>query len=393
MKREKKQFKYQLIHDALAAKIAAGLLEQLPSEENLCREFDAGRNIVRQALQMLSEEGYIIKGRGKRTQICHRKFADPIREAKLVLLQRHDYLGVSNNPVYAGIVSRLLEIAAQKGCHPEMLYLPEAGNPGYARFVVRQLREADGIFLTSLRPREPVPEIEEILLAHPRTICVDNAVGTLGKYHVGTDNYAGGLLAAGLVAGAGCKRPLIYSCGDSFETYSPMLERCIGFRDGCQIHLGGFDRKEQLVVDEVFPEYHVIFERMKRLLSEKDFDAVFVLSDLAAAHVVRALRALGRSVPGEISVIGFDGIAQHGVFKDLTSIRQNIEAVSEQSFSLMEKLLRNEIVTGNISLSAPSLKEGGTLILRDTAVAGSFLSGAAQSRGKSPHSTGAGTAG
>ena len=59
MKQKKKLFKYQLIHDALAAKIAAGLLEKLPSEEELGKEFSAGRNIVRQALQMLVDEGYI----------------------------------------------------------------------------------------------------------------------------------------------------------------------------------------------------------------------------------------------------------------------------------------------------------------------------------------------
>ena len=362
MKREKKQFKYQLIHDALAAKIAAGLLDKLPSEEELGKEFDAGRNIVRQALQILSEEGYIVKQQGRRTQICRKNFADPVKEAKLVLLQRHDYQGINDNPVYSGIISGLLEIAAKHSCHLELLYLPAAGNVQYTKFAAAKLRKADGIFMTALRRNEPQSEIEDILQHHPRTICIDNAAGTIGRYRVGTDNYSGGWMAAQLIKIAGKNSPLLYGCGDTVNSYSPMIERAMGFCDGCHALRCSFNRKEHFVLDDVYPEFHVIYNSMKKLLdSGKVFDCVFVLSDPAAVNVVRALRALGRRVPEDIAVVGFDGIASNGEFKALTSIRQNVEAVAEQSFAIMEKLLRNEVVTGSISLVPPSIKEGTTL--------------------------------
>jgi DNA-binding LacI/PurR family transcriptional regulator len=362
MKREKKLFKYQLIHDALAAKIAAGLLEKLPSEEELGKEFSSGRNIVRQALQMLADEGYIIKEQGRHARICRKKFADPVSEAKLVLLQRHDYQGANDNPVYAGIVSKLLEIAAGRGCLIELLYLPAPGNTQYARFVAEKLRDADGIFMTVLRLQEPQKEIAQILADHPRTICVDNAVGSFGRYRVGTDNYSGGWLAAETLHAAGRKKPLIYGCGNSFSKYSPMIERAMGFRDGCCARTGSFKREEQFILDEVAPEFHIVFDSMKKQLdSGKNFDSVFVLSDHAAVYTVRALRALGKRVPEDIAVIGFDGIAETGDFADLTSIRQNIESVAAESFHIMEKLLRNEIVTGSISPVPPALKQGTTL--------------------------------
>ncbi|MBR7104043.1 MAG: substrate-binding domain-containing protein [Lentisphaeria bacterium] len=362
MKREKKHFKYQLIHDALAARIAAGLLEQLPSEQELSKEFSAGRNIVRQALQMLSDEGYIIKERGRHTRICRRKFADPVREAKLVLLQRHDYQGANDNPVYAGIIAKLLEIAAGRGCLIELLYLPAPGNNQYARFVAEKLREADGIFLTVLRLKEPQDEIAQILSAHPRTVCIDNAVGSFGKYHVGTDNYSGGWIAAEQLAACGRKNPLIYGCGNSFSEYSPMIERAMGFRDACSFLFGNFNRNEQLILDEVSPEFHIVYSSMKKQLEAGGFfDSVFVLSDHAAVYTVRALRALGKNVPEDTAVIGFDGIADRGEFAELTSIRQNIEGVAAESFHIMEKLLRNEIITGSISLVQPAIKAGKTL--------------------------------
>ena len=362
MKREKKLFKYQLIHDALAAKIAAGLLEKLPSEEELGKEFSSGRNIVRQALQMLADEGYIIKERGRHARICRKKFSDPVKEAKLVLLQRHDYLGANDNPVYAGIVSKLLEIAAGRGCLIELLYLPGPGNNQYAKFVAEKLREADGIFMTVLRLTEPQREIAEILSNHLRTICVDNAVGSFGRYRVGTDNYSGGWLAAETLHASGRKKPLLYGCGDSFATYSPMIERAMGFRDACSFLFGNFNRNEQLILDEVSPEFHIVFDSIKKLLdSGKFFDSIFVLSDHAAVYTVRALRSLGKKVPEDIAVIGFDGIAETGEFSQLTSVRQNIESVAAESFRIMEKLLRNEIVTGSISPVPPALKQGTTL--------------------------------
>ena len=362
MKREKKQFKYQLIHDALAAKIAAGLLEKLPSEEELGKEFDAGRNIVRQALQMLSDEGYIIKQQGKRTQICRKNFADPVKDAKLVLLQRHDYHGINDNPVYSGIISGLLEIAAKHSCHLELLYLPAPGNIQYAKFAASKLREADGIFMTALRRSDPQKEIIDILQNHPRTVCIDNAAGTFGRYHVGTDNYSGGWLAAQLLSEAGKNSPLLYGCGDSINSYSPMIERAMGFCDGCSVLHKAFNRKEHFIPDDVYPEFHTIYNSMKKLLdSGKTFDSVFVLSDPAAIHVVRALKALGKKIPEDIAVIGFDGIGTSGEFKALTSIRQNVEGVAEESFAIMKKLLCNEIVTGSISLISPEKKEGTTL--------------------------------
>ena len=362
MKRDKRQFKYQLIHDALAAKITAGLVDDLPSEENLCREFDAGRNIVRQALQMLLEEGYVIKERGKRTRVCRKKFSDPVREARLVLLQRHDYLGGGDNPVYAAVISGLLELAALRGCHLELLYLPGRGNVEYEKFVAGKLAEADGIFLTVIRRSEVSAEIGDILENHPRTVCVDHCVGVFGKYLVGTDNYAGGLLAAEKVFAAGKSSPVIYGCGDSFANYTPMIERAMGFRDACRTGGAGFDRTEQFVLNEVAPEFHTVSEAIGRLLARRPrTDAIFVLSDIAAFHTVRALRAMGKRVPEDIGVIGFDGVVSRGEYKYLASIRQNVEAVAEKSLFIMEKLLRGEVVIGSVILTPPSYKSGTTL--------------------------------
>ncbi|AZS21863.1 MULTISPECIES: LacI family DNA-binding transcriptional regulator [unclassified Caulobacter] len=61
--------------------------------------------------------------------------------------------------------------------------------------------------------------------------------------------------------------------------------------------------------------------------SGASFDAVFAASDLIAMTAVQTLKQAGRSVPEEVSVVGFDDIAlaQHGA-PPLTTVRQDLAA-------------------------------------------------------------------
>ncbi|MFI6349012.1 LacI family DNA-binding transcriptional regulator [Streptomyces sp. NPDC050560] len=66
---------------------------------------------------------------------------------------------------------------------------------------------------------------------------------------------------------------------------------------------------------------------MRRLLeSHPDLDAVFVASDLMAVGAMRVIQASGRSIPGDVAVVGFDDsdIAEMAS-PPLTTIRQPIE--------------------------------------------------------------------
>jgi DNA-binding LacI/PurR family transcriptional regulator len=66
---------------------------------------------------------------------------------------------------------------------------------------------------------------------------------------------------------------------------------------------------------------------MRRLLeSHPDLDAVFVASDLMAVGAMRVLQAAGRSVPGDVAVVGFDDsdVAVTAA-PPLTTIRQPVE--------------------------------------------------------------------
>lgn len=64
--------------------------------------------------------------------------------------------------------------------------------------------------------------------------------------------------------------------------------------------------------------------------------AVFAANDNMALGLLRALNEHGRSVPGEISIVGFDDIAEAGFFTPpLTSIRQDFSEMGRRSVELL----------------------------------------------------------
>jgi DNA-binding LacI/PurR family transcriptional regulator len=80
------------------------------------------------------------------------------------------------------------------------------------------------------------------------------------------------------------------------------------------------------------------YEAMRRLLVQTpNLDAVVVMSDVMALGALEALRTAGRSVPGDIAVVGYDDISLAAYCSPpLTTVRQNVPAAGTL---LVERLL------------------------------------------------------
>lgn len=72
--------------------------------------------------------------------------------------------------------------------------------------------------------------------------------------------------------------------------------------------------------------------------------AVFAISDVIAMGVIRALRDMGKQVPEDISVVGYDGIVTGQYFLPrLTTVRQDTQRLAERG---VETLLRGILMNG-----------------------------------------------
>lgn len=148
---------------------------------------------------------------------------------------------------------------------------------------------------------------------------------------VGSDNVQGGALATAHLLSLGARRIAFF--GD-WE----LPEIALRHQGYLQAHAAaGVKPLARLSRPSPFVEQAIERDAESLLASGLAFDAVFAASDLMAMTVIRTLRRLGRRVPDDVLVAGYDDIplARH-FHPPLTTVCQPIEAAGR---ALVEELL------------------------------------------------------
>jgi DNA-binding LacI/PurR family transcriptional regulator len=84
------------------------------------------------------------------------------------------------------------------------------------------------------------------------------------------------------------------------------------------------------------------YEVGRRLAEDREVTAVFVANDQMALGVLRALHERGRSIPGDISIVGFDDIPEAQYFTPpLTTVRQDFGEMGRSSLRLLLDLMQS----------------------------------------------------
>lgn len=117
-----------------------------------------------------------------------------------------------------------------------------------------------------------------------------------------------------------------------------------GYRNA---HLkNGIAINESLLADTSFDVTSGYSSIISLLKSGNKFSAVFCANDLIAFGAIRALLDLGKSVPDDVAVVGYDDISKAEFFNPkLTTVAQPIEKIGEA----IVELLMETIEKGNVS--------------------------------------------
>ncbi len=98
----------------------------------------------------------------------------------------------------------------------------------------------------------------------------------------------------------------------------------------------------------VFADYYedIAYEKAKELLKNNlELTAIFCASDLMALGALRAIQDLGKRVPEDIALVGFDGIQLSDYSKPkLTTIVQDFKTMGKAAAEKLIKMLNNEEV-------------------------------------------------
>lgn len=251
------------------------------------------------------------------------------RIISLVIPHIGEYFSFNSNPYYAELIAEIEKyVRAFDYCL--MIRCVER-----CRDIVPLLSSwnVDGALFAGLSDDE-IREVRKTLSCP--AVFIDSCCSDAGAACVAVDDYRGGYLSAQQLLNCGHRK--IAFAAPSLGSGGVIWERYRGFRDACAQRGVKIAREDIFEVDTI--ENNSIIAGNDIALSPKKYTAVGVMSDLSACGIIEGLRQCGRRVPGDISVIGFDGLPICTLCTPkLTTISQDIGHKARRSGDLLLKMI------------------------------------------------------
>ena len=247
--------------------------------------------------------------------------AQPRRAGSIALVVCEDNVKVFADPFFARVLWAVGKALASADLQLVLLTLHSSQD---YHTVSRYLRSGhvDGSVFVSMHNR---PDFDYASLGLPLVLCGRPVSAGDNLVYVDADNVGGARKAVSYLLASGRKHIATIAGPPDM---SPGVDRLLGYRkamtaadisDPGMIAYGDFSRSAGE-------------HALARLIDHRPgLDAVFVASDLMAVGALRALRRLGRRVPDDVAVIGFDDsvLAQH-TDPRLSTVRQPVDAMAER---------------------------------------------------------------
>lgn len=255
------------------------------------------------------------------------------RSGAVVLAVSHHDPELFADPFYARIIAGVS--AALERTDLVLMLALAASDLGRARLErILRSRRADGVMLMELHGDDPLYRLAGTL--DLPVVCGGRPLNAEPAWYVDADNRGGARLAAEHLIGTGRSR--IATITGVLDTHVGAA-RLRGFQEALAI--AGLDAS--LVEHGDFTEDSGDLAMTRLLAAHPDLDAVFAASDNMAAGALRALKARGRSVPGDVAVVGFDDhvIARH-TNPSLTTVAQPIKQFGWEMAKMLVSLIDGE---------------------------------------------------
>lgn len=228
------------------------------------------------------------------------------------------------NPFYLSMVGSITRACAAAGYDLLISFQQLSGN---WHVDYEDSHKADGILLLGYGDYvDATPQLERLVEQGTHFVrwgaVVTGQIGTT----VGSDNEQGGYLAGRHLIERGRSR--IAFLGTVSDAAPEFVERWIGFSRA--LRESGIDADSTMRIDAP-PSEVAGRQAIARLLREDaTFDAIFATSDLVAIGAMRALHEAGRTIPGDVAVVGFDDLAAARMAEPpLTTIAQDTRLAGE----------------------------------------------------------------
>ncbi|AWK12585.1 LacI family DNA-binding transcriptional regulator [Streptomyces spongiicola] len=229
------------------------------------------------------------------------------------------------NPVFPALAEVMGQALTRQGYTPVLATRPPGGSSEDELTEVLVSRGVSGIVFVS-GPHTGTARYDRLRERHVPFVLVNGFSPRIKAHFVSPDDRAAMRLAVAHLAELGHER-IGLALGP--VRLVPVQRKIEGFRDGMHEQLGLTARESRELVQ------HSLFsleggQAAASALIDRGCTAVMCASDMMALGAVRAARQRGLTVPGEISVVGFDD-SPLTAFTDppLTTIRQPVKAMGQ----------------------------------------------------------------
>ncbi|MWV44114.1 substrate-binding domain-containing protein [Paenibacillus sp. HJL G12] len=257
------------------------------------------------------------------------------------------------NP-YVAMLLEGIKTALEDSGYDLMRLSARLNDPAYSFIDHCHSRNLDGVVVFGVEKDHR--SIQELIESGIPTMFVDTDATGLRAGNITTDNRNGVHMAVRHLFELGHRR-IAYLAGTPGHNVGE--SRRAGYRDG--LEASSIPYCEDYVVNGDF-SYDSGIQGMTKLLQlERRPTAVVCSSDMSAFGVIHSIEAHGLTVPGDISVVGFDNIYEAELFKPaLTTINQNIHAIGVKSIQELISMIKSS------DYPPPVVTEPSSLIVRES---------------------------
>lgn len=199
-------------------------------------------------------------------------------------------------------------------------------------------------------------QLEEAIQAGLPCVVINNLIEDSAASCIYIDNTAGGESVVNYLIGLGHKK-IAHIAGDTVTQAA--AQRLQGYKLGLKKHGIAVEEKYVFKTDYSRGQARSAAEKMLKMSDAPS--AVFVASDSMALEVMAVAREMGKKIPDDLSIVGFDDNPS-GLYGPvaLTTVRQPLIKMAEDSVKLLNQLMeKKKDKPQRISLAAE-------LVIRDS---------------------------
>lgn len=286
--------------------------------------------------RVLNNSGYV----GKDTRIKVEKAIKelnykPNEVARSLFKKQSSAIGLIvpdiTNPFFPELARAVEDTAIQLGYNVILCNSDEDENKEQNYLDVLQQQYVKGIIVSS--NTMTAKQIEQLNIP---VVSIDRVISK-GLPTIVVENKKGAMMATRFLQSKGCRR-IGHIKGTSGVVNAE--ERCEGYKE----IVGGEPWfKETYITEGQYDMQSSIQATLELLQRHPDIDGIFAANDIMAIGAIKAAYQLGRKVPQDIAIIGFDGISlSKATTPELTTIQQPIYEMGEKATKMLVSLMERQ---------------------------------------------------